>query len=400
MASDPKEIKVKVSADANDLKHNIGDALNELGALSGGLVGMLQGGLGKALTSPLAAAAAAVGAIAYGIHQVLDYTREIVRVSARGMSQRQAAGFIVGAEKSGAEPESLLMMMNRMRRAQSMAMENDTGAQAKAFQELGLSMEEVEKAVPLELFIKLTKVLEDGNLSGTKFSAMTRILGRDFTALTVAAQAGLVGNVEESIKHAMSDEDMDRARALNKTMRETRVDVKENIIKGANKVLQFIDYIFSYHTDPSENLLASLRIFENAPFLKKEAPQTMRIMEQKRDAWWAAHPPGVAETEKLTKSQEQEKQLKERQEKAAGEAKAKRELRKSLESREEELEESTKAFKEPKMDKFARMGLYLTSGAQHGVGDQLKLHAQELFELKQIKTTLKEMKTMGEDGAY
>ncbi len=390
MATDNKEFKVKVAADANDLKSNIGGAIQELGALSGGLIGMLQGGLEKALTSPLAAAAAAVGAIAYGIHRVLDYTQEIIRVSARGMSQRQAAGFIVGAEKSGAEPETLLMMMNRMRRAQSMAMENDTGAQAKAFQELGLSLEEVGKAVPLELFIKLTKILEDGNLSGTKFSAMTRILGRDFTALTVAAQAGLVGNIEESIKNAMSDEEIDRAKELNKTMRETRVEVKENILKGSNKVLEIIDNIFSSISD----------VLVNGPFIKKEAPQTMRVMEQKRDAWWAAHPPGSSETEKLTKSQKQEQQLKQRQEEAEAEAKAKRELRKSLESRGEQLEGSLKGYKEPAMDKFARMGLYLTSGAQRGVSDQVKLHQQELAELKQIKTTLKEMKTIGEDGAF
>ena len=88
------EHKIQIKTDASDLKKGIGDVLRELNSLSGGIVGSLQGGLERAIVSPLGAVVSAIGAIVYSLHTVVNYAREITRLSARGMSQRQAAGFI------------------------------------------------------------------------------------------------------------------------------------------------------------------------------------------------------------------------------------------------------------------------------------------------------------------
>ena len=369
------EHKIQIKTDASDLKKGIGDVLRELNSLSGGIVGSLQGGLERAIVSPLGAVVSAIGAIVYSLHTVVNYAREITRLSARGMSQRQAAGFITGAEKAEANPEALMGMMNRMRGAQSRAMADDTSVSAGAFRELGMSMEEVGKMVPLELFLKLTKVLEDGNLSGAKFSAMTKILGRDFTELTIAAQKGLVGKIEGGILGA-SDEKIEKAKELENTLSEGKVALKQGSRAIGNVILDGLNSFMAGVAD----------IVINGPFIgKEEAPLSPSQLERRKNKWFAEGPQPAA----LTKSEQQEAQLKQRQLEADAIAKEKRERIKFLTERAETLEEGARGFKEISPDKFARMGLYLTKGTEKLSSELVVLNRQNLSELKAIKAELK-----------
>jgi len=258
-------------------------------------------------------------------------------------------------------------------------MEDDTSAQAKAFKELGMSMQEVEKAVPLELFMKLTKVLEDGNLSGSKFAAMTRILGRDFTSLTIAAKAGLAGKVEEAITHAPSDVELEKIKETSKGMREAKVAGKEIAEKVTFKVFDILDSFTAAVAD----------VFVNGPFIKGQgAPLSPSQLERGRKAFFS----GGAAAPKLTTSETQERQLQEQQDKAAEDAKERRERVKFLEKRAEALEEEAKGFTAVSPDKFARMGLYLTGGTQKLSGELVGLNRQSVAELKAIKSELKSLK--------
>ena len=378
------DVKFRLTGENIDLKSKISEVLEAMNKVGAG-TGLESFGLNVArfLTNPLTLAAAAVGAVVALIKKAVDQTQEITRLAARGMSDRQAAGFIQGAELVGAQPEQLMGMMNMMKRAQALAMSDETSAQAKAFKELGLSMNEVEKAVPLELFLKLTKVLGDGSLSGTRFSAMTRILGRDFTALSIAAQAGLAGKIEESIALGPSDEALQNARDINKTLREGGVELKDTLTNAGFTLLGILNNFTKHVAERTYS-----------PLFKKDTHWTEAELEKYSPAWierWKNQKPT------LGRSEQQEQELKDRQAEAAEQSRQRRERVQSLEMRAKELEEP--GFQKISVDRFAKMGLYITSGSEKLANELVILNRQSLGELKKIKMELHDLKQGSEMGS-
>lgn len=383
MPSD-KEFKLKISAESGELKRNVEGALDSLSHLSGGLVGGLAGGLERLIVSPLGAVVAAIGAVAVALREIIGHAREINNISVRGgMSQRQAAGFISGVEHAGAEPEEMMGMFNRLRRAQSLAMGNEASAQAKAFRELGISFKEVQETLPVDLFIKLTQALAAGTITGEKFAAMTRILGRDFGTLTVAAREGLADKIKEGMMHAPSDEEIAKARELERTLREGKLTGKEALRESGGWLLGKVnDFFAAFAGDMFKQIYSPNSAKTFAP-TARELGNTMLGPP--------APPPGSAQEEARLKAQQLE-DAKHSQDRA--------EQIRLLETQAQQLEDSNKNFQKISPDKFARMGLFLTGGTEKLTNELVGLNRQSVAELKNIKEQLKELKQGVSDGGF
>jgi len=383
-----KEFKIKIGGDASSLKTNVESALHGLSEVGRGVEGSITGTFAKLITSPAAAVIGVMGALVQSMREALKYAHEINSISVRGdTTRREAAGIIEGSERSGISSESVMQKFNFMRRIQGAAMLDETSAQAKAFKELGISFQEMGESVPIDLFMRLIGILGEGTLEGEKFSAMAKILGRDFSELAIASKEGLLENIKEGMSKAPTKEQFDSARETEKWLRGATTDIG-HFFKGVG--LSLLTGIKTLNEDFTTQ-------FWQQAYLPKgtEAPMTER---QKDRALAAVHYGPDATDEDMERAFEL--QRKARQVKKFQASQFKTAQKNRLEEQAEALEGAAKSFKPIAPDKFARMGLFLTSGTEKMSNELVSLNKQNLAELKRIKAELTAIKSGMEDPAF
>lgn len=151
-------------------------------------------GLGSSLI-----AFASVGFISQQVAGVIDYAGKISDLSARvGVTTEflQAADY--AAKQFGANLEDVVVAVRELKRSSANAIANPRGADAKAFEQLGISMERLKSMSAEQLFREVATALEKSALSGAKLNDVINLLGRSASSLVPMLRGGFQGLEEDA----------------------------------------------------------------------------------------------------------------------------------------------------------------------------------------------------------
>ena len=146
-------------------------------------------GLGSSLV-----AFASVGFISQQVAGIVDYAGKISDLSARvGVTTDflQAADY--AAQQFGARLEDVVVAVRELRRSSANALTNPKGPDAKAFQDLGISLERLRTMSAEDLFRAVAKAMENSAISGQKLNDVMSVLGRSAASLIPMLRGGFSG---------------------------------------------------------------------------------------------------------------------------------------------------------------------------------------------------------------
>lgn len=141
---------------------------------------------------------------------IVDYAGKISDLSERvGVTTDflQAADY--AAKQFGANLEDVVTSIRELKRSSANALTNPKGPDAKAFRELGISIEMLRSMSAEELFRAVAKSLENAALSGSRLNDVMAILGRSAASLIPMLRGGF-GGIEEEARRlgVIIDKDM------------------------------------------------------------------------------------------------------------------------------------------------------------------------------------------------
>ena len=147
--------------------------------------------LASQLKNRLAGAFSAGAAIAAS-RAIIDYTSNIKDMADRlGVSTDRFQAWGFAAEQTGAKVEDVTKAVERLANAQEDAVTNPKGQMAKAFADLGIKAEEIRSLSLEDLFLRVSRAVNEGTQSAAQMAAMVDLLGRGMGKLRPAFKEGL-----------------------------------------------------------------------------------------------------------------------------------------------------------------------------------------------------------------
>ena len=182
MSIDVGDAVLKITADDSDLKKSLSGLGSKIGSISKGI------GIGLA-----AIGTAAVGMGVASVKSFADAGSEIYDMSKRtGMGAKALSEYKYMAEQSGASLGSVEVAAKRMAVAITEASQGSE-AQASAFKNLGLSIEDLKAMTPEEQFKAITTAISNIQDPTAKAAAAVDIFGRSGTDLLSMLSEGEAG---------------------------------------------------------------------------------------------------------------------------------------------------------------------------------------------------------------
>jgi hypothetical protein len=174
------------------------DALREI-PMVGRAMDFLEGPLGRLALryKAVALAAGAIGAVGAGF---ISSTRRAMGTSDQatitGVSASRSRAFSMAAPGVGADPSQVTQSVSDLRRNQGAALSGQQ-EQIKFFQQLGISLQDLERSSPDELFLQIARSLSVAGNNAEMFNAATKVMGEGSRNLFPAFQKGFAGIVDE-----------------------------------------------------------------------------------------------------------------------------------------------------------------------------------------------------------
>lgn len=364
-----KNFIIKILGDNEDAKKKINEvahALNDFTSDTGLGAGLPQK-IGQFLANPLTAVAASLAGIVELLRETVAQARQIHDLAIRtGVSPRQAAAIDEASKEVGTTPEEIGAMMTRLRRAQGLAAGDPTSEMAKSLKTLGFTMDEITDSDSFTLFMRFLELMKQGGLSAEQTAAGMQIFRGNIGAMQIFARRGLGTAAEEALRSGKGPSDAEIAQGE---------QAARNWDAFKSKLRQGKDWVgrtlFNMLTSGGLSEAMGVAVPKaNAEGLSPELPSGFKT------------------------SQQVEADNKKQQADAVDRIRA-RNLREAVLENKLEGMEAGQAFQKITPDKFARMGLFVTRGAQQLSNELVTLNRQSVSELKAIKQELQELKRSG-----
>lgn len=185
-------VRARMELDATGFQQGLSKAGASLNAFATGQLGSIKGMLAGAFT---------VGAIAKLATDAIDLGGKFDDLSKRtGVSAEELQRLDYVAKQNGSSIEALVGGLQKLAVARQKALEDPGGEQGKAFQDLGISIEEIARLSPEQLFYRIADAVKNQGAAVNNAASMSALLGRSFGELVPMMVEGGDG------LRAMSDE--------------------------------------------------------------------------------------------------------------------------------------------------------------------------------------------------
>lgn len=162
------EVKAKASLDSTGFHAG-------LARMKGG-VKRFGAGLAK-FKSVTVAIIAALAGVAIGLKKVIDFGSELTDMAfAAGLTVEAFQKLNAAVTAAGADSNKLRTTLARLTDAQGEVIKGDKLI-IEAFEDLGIGIEEVVRATPDELFVRIGKAMKESGNSAERFSALVDLIG-------------------------------------------------------------------------------------------------------------------------------------------------------------------------------------------------------------------------------
>ena len=193
-----REFKIRITSETKGFSQGAKDVVKELNRVVPAEVSegfeKIQTLIGRFTTSStgiLGGVVAILGTVLGLFKKTVDNAREIERLAVGSQTttgQAQAISF--GAGKAGIPPQAITYFLDLIRQKQGEVVAGSKEAEA-AFKTFGLTADEAIKAEPYELLLRVFREVRSGKDGAEKFNGAVSLLGRGFRELAPAVRAGL-----------------------------------------------------------------------------------------------------------------------------------------------------------------------------------------------------------------
>lgn len=415
---------LKIKADAKQFGQEVASVVKNLNAT-------VPHQIGEIFKSPFAQFLSAQGLFEFS-KEILHTAEELEHLSRRtgiGVEELQELDF--AAKRTGSSMENFVSVLRRLAVAKTAALGAPRGEAARAFSVLGIGAEDLRSATPYDLLKKISAGLKDGALSTRQFAAFLAVAGRTADSVLPAMREGIddLAKAARDAGKVIKEDIIDELAAANKAFRVSTGGILQSLLPAITFVAKGLDFALTTTRIALINVKGAFEEMFHAGAAARAEAAGQRIFDQMLDRYdprLAQKPSGMQPGDEDLERQRQIEELRKKNlveflelqlrqlppEERLNAALAERlSLLQALNSETDELQkEKLKAAindidrrisgtttPEAKArgssltlqaDQFARMGLYITSGAAAFSQNMVSLSKEILHEAKRTNQLL------------
>lgn len=175
-------VRARLDLDSSGFQQGLAKAGASLNAFAGGQLSSIKGTLAGAFT---VGAITKLGADAIALGGKFDDLSKRTGVSAESLQALDYA-----AKQNGSSIEALVGGLQKLAIARQKALEDPNSEPAKAFNDLGISIQQVAALSPEQLFYKIADAVKNDSAATEKAASMTAVLGKSFGELVPMMSEG------------------------------------------------------------------------------------------------------------------------------------------------------------------------------------------------------------------